>query len=672
MIKKFFRYGQEVTENDKLLANTLKLLMTNDNVLWDAEKNLSIKWNDLSWKDIHFQVNNLRFRIFAAAKNKDWKRLRPLQRLMINSKMNLLTAVHRVTASSTGRKTPAMDQDTLWTPAEREAVFAELCDVNVNEWLPPPVKRIYLPKPDGRLRPIGIPTIKDRIIQAVVKNALEPEWEAYFEPSSYGFRPGKSYRDACAQLLGLMSKKTRFWVVEADIRGCFHNIDHEYLIDAVEKFPAKGLILKWLKAGILENQELKPTEAGTPQGGIVSPLLSNIALHGLEADLGIARDSLGYVTERNNPRGRIMVRYADEFVVLCPTQEEALATISDLNNVLFARGLQLSETKTKISHTFGGFDFLGFNFIHYINPVRFPPHVKEENNSIPRSHREFVTSIVTPSRKSMKNISDRIKKIFTDYKGKPTYSLIIKLNRTIGAYAESKRQFAFTKAARSLDNYIYHLQLSWIARRHPKKNRNWLVNNYFKYHVDGNIKSSWTFHCPETGIVLQKFHWNASRRTWPQVRGDMCPDDKDNREYWSNRASRIFASRCVNLASTADRVLISAQKFICPVCELRLFDEKGLRELHRHHIVPRSQGGKDSQSNLLILHSACQLTIHMGSNHDQWIERLRAYKNAHPTNKNISEQVRSSNPYTLSDDKTQKDVDQGSKQSDNWLNVQAS
>ena len=632
----------------KITRKTVKPIMTiKDNDLRIFQGDTPTKWNDMSWKSIHLEVKNLRFRIFTAARNKEKRKLRNLQNLMISSKVNLLVSIHRVTARSTGRKTPGIDADTRLTPKAREDVFGELVGMNLKDWLPQPVKRIYLPKPDGRRRPIGIPTIKDRIIQAVFLNALEPEWEAYFEPSSYGFRPGKSYRDASAQFLGLLAKKTRLWVVEADITGCFDNIDHDYLFNCMENFPGKALVWRWLKAGIMEGNEFKHTEFGTPQGGIISPLLSNIALHGLEKDLNIVRSAQGFVTARDNPRGRTLVRYADDFVVLCPSVDECVQTILDLNHSLKRRGLELSSTKTKISHISEGVDFLGFEFRQFMKPKRVQPYIEDHSNSIAAPYREYITTVVTPSDKSMKNYRARLSKIFHEHRGKLTSSLISKLNRSTRGYGESKRQFAFTKAARSLDHHIYQLQLHWAKARHPKKNTDWSVKNYFKFHVDGNIRSSWTFHCNQTGLVCQKLHWNASIRNWPQVVGSMSPDDRNAKDYWETRRSRIFASRCVHLGSTQDRALMKSQEFLCPVCEQPLFDEHGPRGLHRHHVVPRAHGGDDKSSNLLILHQACHVTIHAGSNPGKWIGILSQFKLEHPSKNTPTKGEREENPYLL-------------------------
>lgn len=156
-------------------------------------------------------------------------------------------------------------------------MFEELRAVNPKKWDAAPVKRIYIPKPDGRQRPLGIPNINERVLQAVILNALEPEWEFYFEPSSYGFRPGKAVFDATHRINTLLSKKDRIWIVEADIKSCFDNISHDYLMKQISNFPFKGLVWSWLKAGILDKGQFFPTDFGTPQGGICSPLLMNIA-----------------------------------------------------------------------------------------------------------------------------------------------------------------------------------------------------------------------------------------------------------------------------------------------------------------------------------------------------------------------------------------------------------
>ena len=318
-------------------------------------------WQATDWKQVYRRVRNLRQRIFRASRGNDLKKVRSLQRLMLKSRANILESVRRVTQVNQGKSTPGVDKLLVKTPQARAALCQDLSQLELHKVHP--VRRVYIPKKKGR-RPLGIPTIADRCVQAMVKNALEPFWEARFEGISYGFRPGRGCHDAIAKIFCIARPgKTRPWVLDADIAGAFDNIGHCALQAAIGNFPARGLIKQWLKAGYVEKERLHATDTGCPQGGVLSPLLLNIALHGMEHALGI----------RYTPKGRMVgrcavVRYADDWAVFCPTNEEAEQAKRTLIRWLAQRGLQLSESKTRICHLSEGFDFLGF--VRHVRCIR--------------------------------------------------------------------------------------------------------------------------------------------------------------------------------------------------------------------------------------------------------------------------------------------------------------
>lgn len=269
-------------------------------------------WELINWKKIYAYVKKLRQRIFRAEQLGQKRKLRKLQRLMIRSKANLLLSIKRVTQINKGKKTPGIDGQIALTSKDRLELFNLLKTYNIKYIRLRPAKRVYIPKKDGKMRPLGIPIIKDRIFQNIVKNALEPQWEARFESSTYGFRPKRSVQDAMVNLFTkLSSRSTRKWIFEGDFKGCFDNLNHENIVDCLMGFPAKSAIQKWLKAGFVDNNSFSDTDFGTPQGGIISPLLANIALHGMEEELGVRyRPNGRYYTLNSKSVG--VVKYADD------------------------------------------------------------------------------------------------------------------------------------------------------------------------------------------------------------------------------------------------------------------------------------------------------------------------------------------------------------------------
>src|SRR5215210_2282306 len=276
-------------------------------------------WNAIDWRKVERSVSNLRRRIFRASKEGDHRKVRSLQKLVLRSYANALLSVRRVTQINAGRNTPGVDMLVVKTSKAR----SELVDHSRSDqaWKASPARRVYIPKANGKMRPLGIPAVVDRVMQAIVKNALEPYWEARFEPASYGFRPGRSCHDAIAKIFNIARpNKCKKWVLDADIEGAFDSISHERVLEVIASFPARELIRQWLKAGYMEMGTLHQSEAGVPQGGVISPLLINIALHGMEQALGVRYDRRGQIKG-----SRALVRYADDWVVFCESKEDAQA-----------------------------------------------------------------------------------------------------------------------------------------------------------------------------------------------------------------------------------------------------------------------------------------------------------------------------------------------------------
>ena len=343
----------------------------------DQPRDAPVQWDKIDWRAQEEQVRRLRQRIFTATQEQDWPKVRNLQKLMLRSRANTLVSVRQVTQRSTGRKTAGIDGEVALTPEARAAVAVRVHQ-SISSWRPRAVKRVFIPKASNRakLRPLGIPVIMDRCHQQRVRHALEPEWEARFEPRSCGFRPGRSCHDAIGAIYqtckGPMAR--RVWALDADLAAAFDRIDHDHLLAALGSFPARDLIRDWLKAGVFEaGKGFAPTGEGTPQGGVISPCLLNVALHGLEEAAGVRYVTSGKRAGDTMPGSPVVIRYADDVVVLCHSQEQAVQVKARLAEWLAPRGLAFNEDKTKVVHLSEGFDFLAFNVRRYQRKLLIKP-----------------------------------------------------------------------------------------------------------------------------------------------------------------------------------------------------------------------------------------------------------------------------------------------------------
>jgi RNA-directed DNA polymerase len=538
-------------------------------------------WNAIDWHKVHRSVSNLRRRIFRASKEGDHRKVRSLQKLVLRSYANALLSVRRVTQINAGKNTPGVDMLVVKTPKAR----SELADQmrSYQPWKARPARRVYIPKSIGKMRPLGIPTVIDRVMQAIVKNALEPYWEARFEPASYGFRPGRGCHDAIAKIFNIARpNKRKKWVLDADIEGAFDSISHERVLEAIGPFPARELIRSWLKAGYMEMGTLHQSEGGVPQGGVISPLLMNIALHGMEQALGVRYDRRGQIKG-----SRALLRYADDWVVFCESKEDAQAARLQAKEWLLKRGLHLSEGKTQIVHLTEGFDFLGFNIRHYPAPT---------------TARSGYKLLIKPSKESVRKFKERMRREWTALNGHNPMEVLKRLNPILRGWANYFRIGVSKHTFETLDHWIFIRCARHVRSNHGRKGWRWCRKKYWGQ-LNPKRADRWVFGDKSTGAYLLKLSWTPIKRH-VLVKGASSPDDPELRGYWIMRERRkldndLLPPRLMGLAR--------AQRGRCSHCGESLFNGEAL---HRHHLLPKGEGGSDQRSNLRLLHLYCHQQAH--------------------------------------------------------------
>lgn len=431
------------------------------------------------------------------------------------------------------------------------------------------------------MRPLGIPTMKDRAMQALYLLGLEPISETTADLNSYGFRPERSTADAIAQCFnGLSRKNSPQWVLEGDIKGCFDNISHDWLLSNI--LTNKEILQKWLKAGFIEKQILHPTEAGTPQGGIISPVLANMTLDGLEAMLKKRFKS----NSKLNPKVHL-IRYADDFIITGSSRDLLESEVKPLVELfLKTRGLVLSQEKTRITHIDTGFDFLGQN-------------IRKYNGKL----------LITPSKKNVKTFLEKVRGIVKGNKATKQATLIRLLNPVIRGWANYHQHIVAKKTFSTVDSKIYELLWRWAKRRHPNKSNYWIKDRYF--HRVGN--RNWVFgvECQERttqGKPKVEALFEAASvpiRRHVKIRGEVNPFDPKWETYFEKRHDVKMIGSLRGRRQLL--YLWKEQSGICPVCSQKI---TAITEWHRHHIIERVKGGPDQLFNLILLHPECHRNVH--------------------------------------------------------------
>lgn len=497
-----------------------------------------LEWDAIHWRPVEDDVRRLRQRIFKASQAGDLKKVRSLQKLMLRSRSNTLVSVRRVTQHNAGRKTAGIDGEVVLTSPDRAALVEDL-HRHTAPWQAAPVKRVYIPKANGKQRPLGIPVLRDRVQQARVANALEPEWEARFEPRSYGFRPGRGCHDAIEAIYWTLKGRSskRQWVLDADLSAAFDRIDHARLLDHLDTFPARGLVAGWLAAGVVEQGRFTPTDEGTPQGGVISPLLLNIALHGMEEAVGVRytrRDPQGAHVAMGSP---VLVRYADDFVVMCHTKDQAEQAKHRLAGWLAPRGLSFNEDKTHIVHVERGFDFLGFNVRRYGGGKL----------------------LIKPSQEAVGRIRKRLAAEVRALQGANAVAVIRRLNPVIRGWAAYYRGVVSKEVFSGIDSYMWGCLYRWALRAHPNKPKRWVADRYFgRFNKSRNDR--WIFGDRDSGIYLRQFAWTKIVRH-TMVMGTASIDDPALDWYWASRRRKTYS-----LIGGGTASLLLRQRGRCPAC----------------------------------------------------------------------------------------------------------
>lgn len=540
-----------------------------------ASPGIATCWEAIDWQKALAYVKKLQVRIVKAQKEGHYSKVKSLQWLLTHSFYAKALAVKRVT-SNQGKRTSGVDHELWLTP---QAKFNAISKLNRRGYHPQPLRRHYIPKKNGKMRPLGIPTMTDRAMQTLYKFSLEPIAETYADPNSYGFRIGRSTHDAIEQCFTDLNKgKSPEWILEGDIKGCFDHISHEWLL---ENIPMDTQILeKWLKCGYVETRKLFPTDEGAPQGGTISPTLMNMTLDGLERLLQERLPTRQKVNGRTHFNKLNFVRYADDFIITGESPEFLRDKVLPIvKEFLTERGLQLSEEKTVITHIEDGFDFLGKN-------------IRKYNGKL----------LIKPSKTSVKSSLEKVRSIIKGNKSTKQETLIRKLNPVIRGWVNNQRYVVSSKVFSRVDYEIYKCLWQWAKRRHKKKSHKWIAQKYW-HHIGSR---QWTFSVPyenqstEGEPLYCKLEYATDTKIirFKKIVAEANPFD----ECWTDYFEEREGEKLLNSTKGREKLLTiwRRQHRRCPVCGDLITSETGFK-VH-------TPAGKNSLK--IMVHKECHEEIH--------------------------------------------------------------
>lgn len=541
--------------------------------------NNEISWHSINWKKVYHNVKRLQARIVKARKEGRWNKVKALQRLLTHSFSGKALAVRRVTETS-GKKTPGID-GVIWDNPEKK--IKAIKNLKQRGYQALPLRRIYIPKNGtNKMRPISIPVMSDKAMQALYLLALDPIAETNADPNTYGFRMERCTADAIEQCHKVLSncKGVPEYILEGDIKSCFDKISFKWM---VENIPMdKTILQKWLKAGFIDRSVFYETQEGTPQGSIASPVLARMTLDGLERKI---REKYPKNSTKSRRAKINVIVYADDFLITGSSKELLEEQIKPMViEFLGERGLELSQEKTKITHIEEGFDFLGQNIRKYGKKI-----------------------LIKPSKKNIKNFLQKTRMIIKGNKQAKAENLISQLNPMIRGWANYHRHIVSKETFGKVDHAIFLKLWQWAKRRHPNKSKKWIKDKYF-YQIGSR---NWVFGAEiigKEGKPIKRQLLNAASipiKRHTKIKGEANPYDPEWEEYFEERIGFKMLDKLKERKKLLH--LWFGQKGICLICSERITKNTGW---NIHHIQRRTDGGKETINNLILLHPNCHSQVH--------------------------------------------------------------